>query len=156
MASIESLMVSRMITAAPAEPVVKVARRMGRNKVGAVLIVEGGVLRGLFSERDLLTRVVGKGRDPRTTKVGAVSSRHLMTVDLKAPLKEVLDLFRQGKFRHLPVVVDSNKPVGILSTRDFLEHLVQGLERYIDHLRYQHDLADGVDPYDHVGGAYTP
>jgi CBS domain-containing protein len=70
-----------------------------------------------------------------------------------APLKGVLQVLRQKKFRHLPVV-RSGKPVGILSTRDFFEYLVDGLERYIDELKYKRDLAAGVDPYDHLGGAY--
>lgn len=153
MAGIEALMVTDMVTATPDETVVEVARRMARNRVGAVLVVERNTLRGLFSERDLLTRVVEPGRDPRTTPVGEVATRDVCTINAGAPLKEVLAVFRQKKFRHLPVVRGTT-PVGILSTRDFLEYLVEGLEHYIDQLKYKRELAEGVDPYDHVGGSY--
>jgi CBS domain-containing protein len=153
MAGIETVMISEIITAAPNETVAEVARRMCGNRVGAVLVVQDGMLQGLFSERDLLTRVVGQNRNAETTKVGEVATRNVVTIDLDAPLKGVLDVFRQRKFRHLPVM-RAGKPVGIVSTRDFLDYLVEGLERYIDQLKYQRDLAEGIDPYDHVGGSY--
>lgn len=153
MAKIEALMVTDMVTATPRETVAAVARRMNSNNIGAVLIVEGGALRGLFSERDLLRRVVGENRDPERTAVGDVATTALVTVDASAPLKAVLEVFREKRFRHLPVLRDG-KPVGIVSTRDFHEYLVDGLERYIDDLKYAHDLDRGLDPYDHLGGSY--
>lgn len=153
MAGIDALMVTDMVTASQDETVAAVAQRMSRNRVGAVLVVDQHVLRGLFSERDLLTRVVQEGRDPQTTRVGEVATRDVCTIDAGAPLKEVLAVFRQKKFRHLPVVRGTT-PVGILSTRDFLDYLVEGLEHYIDQLKYKRELAEGIDPYDHVGGSY--
>jgi CBS domain-containing protein len=153
MAGIDALMVTEMVTAAPHETVAEVARRMSRNRVGAVLVVEHDALLGLFSERDLLTRVVQQNRDPQGTRVGDVATREVHTIDVGAPLKDVLNVFRQKKFRHLPVVRGA-RPVGILSTRDFLEYLVEGLEHYIDQLKYKRELAEGIDPYDHVGGSY--
>jgi CBS domain-containing protein len=153
MAGIETLMVTDMVTATADETVAEVARRMNRNRVGAILIVEHNILRGLFSERDLLTRVLEGGRDPRTTRVGDVATRDVCTIDAGAPLRDVLAVFREKKFRHLPVVRGTT-PVGILSTRDFLEYLVEGLEHYIDQLKYKREVAEGIDPYDHVGGSY--
>ncbi|MFQ5665878.1 MAG: cyclic nucleotide-binding/CBS domain-containing protein [Candidatus Binatia bacterium] len=153
MAGIDTLMVTRMVTATPYETVAQVVQRMSSNKVGAVLIMDRNTLWGLFSERDLLTRVVREQRDPRTTDVGDVATRDVVTVDVNAPLKAVLAVFRERKFRHLPVM-RAGKPAGILSTRDFLDFLVEGLERYIDDMKYKRDLAQGIDPYDHLGGAY--
>jgi CBS domain-containing protein len=153
MAGIETLMVTDMVTAAPHETVAEVAKRMSSNRVGAVLLVEGNTLRGLFSERDLLTRVVQANRNPEQTKVADVATREVITIDANAPVKDVLQIFREKKFRHLPVVRGTH-PVGILSTRDFLDYLVEGLEHYIDQLKYKRELAEGIDPYDHVGGSY--
>ncbi len=153
MARIDSLMVTEMVTADPAETVATVVRRMRDNGIGAVLLLEGDRLAGLFSERDLVNRVVAEGRDAERTRVGDVATREVIAVDAEAPLREVLQLFREKRFRHLPVV-RGGKPVGILSIRDFLDYLVEGLERYIDDLRYRHDLAEGIDPYDHIGGSY--
>jgi len=153
MARIDSLMVAEMVTAEPGEAVAEVVRRMRENGIGAVLLLEGVRLAGLFSERDLVNRVVAEGRDPERTRVGDVATREVVTVEADAPLRQVLRLFREKKFRHLPVVREG-RPVGILSIRDFLDYLVEGLERYIDDLRYKHDLAEGIDPYDHIGGSY--
>lgn len=153
MASIAALMATDMVTAHPDETVREVAKRMSANKVGAVLVIEDGVLRGLFSERDLVNRVTGEGRNPETTRVGFVATRDVVSIDMNAPLKSVLQVFRERKFRHLPVT-DGGKPVGILSTRDLLEALVIGFERYVDELKYKRDLAEGEDPYDHIGGSY--
>jgi CBS domain-containing protein len=154
MAAIEELMVSETVKAAPGESVAEAARRMARNGVGAVLVMEGDVLVGLLSERDLLGRVVAEKRDLEKTRVGEVATRDVITIDVGASIKDVLAIFREKKFRHLPVV-KNGKAVGILSTRDFLEFLVGGLEHYIDQLRYKRELAEGVDPYDHVGGSYA-
>lgn len=153
MADVKTLMVTEMVTARPDETVLDVARRMSANRIGAVLVIDGGALRGLFSERDLMTRVVGEGRNPEKTPVGEVSTHELVTISADARLKSVLAVFRDKKFRHLPVV-DGDRPVGILSTRDLLDHLVEGFERYFDEMKYKRELAEGVDPYDHMGGSY--
>lgn len=153
MAGIEALMETELVTASPDENVIDVAERMGRNKVGAVLIVREQALCGLFSERDLLNRVVARNLDPRVTTVGAVATNEVVSIDVAQPLKQVLAIFRRKRFRHLPVTRDG-KPVGILSTRDFLDYLVEGLERYIERSKYSRDIAEGGDPYDHFGGSY--
>ena len=153
MADISSLMHSDMITATPDESVATVAQRMRTNKVGAVLILDGDRLKGLFSERDLLGRVITEKRDPSDTRIGDVATRELVTIDVRQSVKAVLGVFRESKFRHLPVL-ENGKPVGILSTRDFLEYLVDGFERYIDELKYKRELSEGIDPYDHFGGSY--
>jgi CBS domain-containing protein len=153
MASIRALMVTETIMTTGNETVAAAALIMRSNRVGALLVVEDGVVRGLLSERDVLARVVAEGRDPARTRVGDVATREIVTVDAEAPLKAVLEVFREKKFRHLPVM-ERGKPVGILSTRDLLDYLVEGLERYIDAAKYKSDLAAGVDPYDHLGGSY--
>lgn len=153
MASIEQLMHTDIVTATPDEAISDVVLRMSRNDVGAVLVVADGVLRGIFTERDLLTRVVSESRDPRRTRALQVATPNPVAIDIQWPIKKVLETFRQKRFRHLPVV-SKGKPVGILSTRDFLGALVEGFERYVDEIRYKRELAEGVDPYDHIGGSY--
>jgi CBS domain-containing protein len=153
MAELASLMATEMITARPDESVAEVAQRMSGNGVGAVLVLDGEELYGLFSERDLLGRVITPKRDPTKTRVGDVTTRDVVTIDARQSVKAVLAVFRERRFRHLPVV-QSGKPVGILSTRDFLEYLVDGFERFIDDLKYKRELEEGLDPYDHFGGSY--
>jgi CBS domain-containing protein len=153
MSVIETLMATEMIGAAPGDSVAEAARRMVANHVGAVLVVEEGQVRGLLSERDVVARAVAAGRDPQRTLVAEVATRDVVTIDAAAPLRSVLETFRSHGFRHLPVTRDG-RLVGILSTRDFLAFLVEGLERHIERSRYDQTLAEGTDPYDHFGGGY--
>jgi CBS domain-containing protein len=153
MAVIASLMKTDLVTARPDEAVRDVAERMERNGVGAVLVVEGDALRGLFSERDLLRRVVVPGHDPAATKLESVMTPEPVTLDVNAHVRSCAELLRERGFRHLPVMEDG-RPVGILSGRDFTDYVVQGLERFIDQARYEKELASGSDPYDHLGGSY--
>jgi CBS domain-containing protein len=153
MSTIESLMATEMISAAPQESVRRAAERMASNRIGAVVVLDGDRLAGIFSERDLLTRVIGAQRDLDTTRVGDVATRDVVTVDAAQPVRSVVEVFRAHRLRHLPVVRDGH-PVGILSTRDFLAFVVDGLERYVEQARYDQTLAAGNDPYDHIGGSY--
>lgn len=153
MSAIRQLMATEMVTAAPDETVSDVARRMSGSHVGAVMLVDGGRLVGLFSERDLLQRVVGEGLAPASVRVGDVATTEIFTVEADQPVRDVLRLFRERRVRHLPVMANG-LPIGILSTRDLLERSVESLERFIESRAYDNDLEEGADPYDHFGGAY--
>ncbi len=153
MSVIESLMKTELIDASVGETVASVANRMAENQVGALLVRDGDKLSGIFSERDLLRRVVGEGRDPFATNIEDVMTTEIATVEVSAPVKQVLEVFRKERVRHVPIT-SGGKPVGILSTRDFLNFLVEGLERYIEEVGYNTDIAEGTDPYDHIGGSY--
>lgn len=153
MAIIGSLMKTQMVTAGPNEKVSEVAKRMRDNAVGAVLVVEKDELLGLFSERDLLTRVVAEGRESSQLRVIEVATRSLVTVEEGEHIKKCAEILKDKRFRHLPVM-QGGRPVGILSARDFFEFIVDGLERLVDQTNYQKQIEAGVDPYDHMGGSY--
>ena len=157
MAVIEDLMATKLVIVSPKQTVREAAAQMDRNGVGAVLVVDeeegSSRLVGLFSERDLLHDVVVEGLDPAATPVAAVMTKDPVTVDPDTHVRRCAELIRENGFRHLPVVREG-KPVGILSTRDFQEHVVRGLESFIDEARYREALAEGQDPYDHFGGSY--
>ena len=153
MAIIGSLMKTDMITVGPDELVADAVGLMAQNHVGAVLVVEGETLKGILSERDVLTRVVAEGRDPAMTKVSEVATSQVIDVDVGTPVRKCAELQFAMDVRHLPVT-ENGKPVGILSSRDFLIYVVGGLERVIDRLQYKEGLGEGEDPYDHLGGSY--
>jgi CBS domain-containing protein len=100
-----------------------------------------------------LARVVAEGRDPTTTKVMDVATSQVVSVEVDTSLRECAALLQSKNIRHLPVL-DGGRPVGILSGRDFFAYLVEGLERLVHQARYKEALADGDDPYDHLGGSY--
>lgn len=153
MSKVADLMVTGTITAQVDEKVSDVARRMAGNDVGAVLVVAGGDLLGVFSERDLAVRVVAEGRDPAATRVAEVATTGVVSVAPEDGLRAALEKFKAGRFRHLPVV-DDGRPVGILSTRDLMMAAIDRLESYIEQAGFEQATASGQDPYDHFGGGY--
>ena len=153
MAIIGSLMKTEMITVKPGDLVSDAARSMSQNHVGAVLVIENGEMKGILSERDVVTRVVAEGKDPATTAVSEVATDVVVDVDVGTHVRKCAEMQCAMGVRHLPVT-DNGKPVGILSSRDFLAYVVEGLERVIDKIGYEEALGEGEDPYDHIGGSY--
>jgi CBS domain-containing protein len=151
--SVEALMKRELVGVEPGVSVADAVRRMREARVGAVLLLEQGRLTGIFSERDLATRVVAEGRSPDTTQVGEVATRPVVTVPAGASLRQCAETLRDKGVRHLPVVA-GGKPVGILSARDFFDAVAGGLEGLIERSRFDEKLRDNIDPYDHLGGSY--
>ena len=96
------------------------AKRMVERNIGAAAVVDNGKLNGIFSERDLMSRVVAAGLDPDVTAVGDVMTRELVVIEPKADIDTALQQMHTIGSRHLPVVEDGQL-VGMLSIRDLLE-----------------------------------
>jgi CBS domain-containing protein len=95
------------------------ASRMAAERVGSLLIVAHGRLAGIFTERDLLNRVVAPGLDPERTRLAEVMTRDPQTIAPDRPISHALHMMYEGGFRHMPVVEDG-KPLGMISIRDAL------------------------------------
>ncbi|MGE0859303.1 MAG: cyclic nucleotide-binding/CBS domain-containing protein [Gammaproteobacteria bacterium] len=116
--TIRSIIEGQDLLSTPASlPVADAARLMRTHKVGAIVVVDGERLAGIFTERDALFRVVAEGRDPQTTPVGEVMTANPTTIDADKPFARALELMHAGRFRHVPVV-DNGRPIGIVSSRD--------------------------------------
>jgi CBS domain-containing protein len=98
-----------------------VAQAMVDRNIGAVPVLRDGILIGIFSERDLMRRVVVEGRDCRTTRVEEVMTEDPLTVSPDESLENCMLLMRRHGFRHLPVC-DGKQLRGIVSLRDILLH----------------------------------
>ena len=94
------------------------ARRMAEARCGSLLVVGGGRLLGIFTERDLLVRVVAAGLDPDRTPLGGVMTADPGTIGADEPVEEAVRRMDGGSFRHLPVVEGDGRVLGVLSTRD--------------------------------------
>jgi CBS domain-containing protein len=103
------------------QTVLAVAQAMVERNIGAVPVLRDGLLVGIFSERDLMKRVVVEGRDPRTTRVGEVMTEDPLTVSPEERLETCMLLMRRHGFRHLPVC-EGKELRGIVSLRDILLH----------------------------------
>ena len=92
---------------------------MSERQVGAVLVTRDGALEGIFTERDLLHRVVAPGRDPNGTHLVEVMTKNPDTIEADGYAIEALSRMSERGYRHLPVL-DQGRLVGIVSRRDFL------------------------------------
>ena len=117
-----------------AETVAGVARRMADLQVGAILVLSGGQLRGIFSERDLMKRVVLERRDPERTSVRDVMSTGLATIDEMASVEEAMAQMEAHSCRHLPVMRGQHV-VGFLSMRDLMHYEVARKTEELTHMR---------------------
>ncbi|MFZ1917648.1 MAG: CBS domain-containing protein [Terriglobales bacterium] len=110
-----------VISAEPHQTVLEVARLMVDHNIGAVPVLQQGRLLGIFSERDLMNRVVVGGKDPARTLVSHVMTEDPMTVQPSDSLETCMTLMRRHGFRHLPVCSDRELR-GFISLRDILLH----------------------------------
>jgi len=96
--------------------VLDVVQQMAERSSGSALIVEESRLVGIFTERDLLERVVCTGLDPKVTKVGQVMTSTPEVLPATASIAQALRLLAQGHYRHAPLVDNAGRPAGMLST----------------------------------------
>ncbi|HKI26588.1 MAG TPA: CBS domain-containing protein [Candidatus Sulfotelmatobacter sp.] len=124
------------------DTVLETVSAMVERNIGAVPVLHNGELVGIFSERDLMKRVVAQGRDPRATALAEVMTDDPLTVSTDEPIENCMAMMRRHNFRHLPVCHDG-QVVGMVSLRDIL---LQGFDEKDDEVRmmraYIHSTPD--------------
>ena len=134
---LEGKRANRLCTLTPDKMVIDALMLMSTENIGAVMIMDGERLAGIFSERDYARKGIIKGRKAKTTPVTEVMTSSVFTVTPEMSLENCMQLFSDKHIRHLPVL-DSGKVIGMLSIGDIVtaiiveqkEH-IQFLEKYI-------------------------
>jgi CBS domain-containing protein len=119
---------------APTVTVAAAVAEMNRNRVGSVLVMEAGELVGIFTERDVLRRVVGAALDPSRTPLADVMSRGVMSIPPEATIEETMRLFTEKRFRHLPVM-EAGRLVGTISIGDVTRWMADMHRAEAEHLK---------------------
>ncbi|MEO8633976.1 MAG: CBS domain-containing protein [Gemmatimonadales bacterium] len=129
-----------VVTATPEDTVLDAARLMNQRGIGAVVVMDGTSLRGIFTERDLMVRVVAERKDPSVTVVGDVMSRRLVTARAETTVEECAGLMTHHRIRHLPVLGD-NGIAGVVTIGDLLAYQLAEQEMTISQLNsYLYDV----------------
>lgn len=155
MSTIGPLVARDLVNASPDDTVAAAVQMMSDRDVGAVLVVSNGRLEGIFSERDVMKRVLVRGLVPGETTLRDVATADPITIGESASVRECAYLIRENHFRHLPVLGEDGKVVGMISARDFLSQLASGFERVIQRVCETSDADECEDYYQHVVGDFV-
>ena len=126
-----------VFTTQPGTTVYEAIRLMGEKEIGALIVVEDGDVVGILSERDYSRKVVLQGRTSRDTTVAEILTP-AVTVRRRDGISKCMQLMTTNRIRHLPVVTEDNRPIGIISMGDLVnwemrsqEHTILQLQGYI-------------------------
>lgn len=128
---VSQLELGRVLSVAPDTPVRDAVKRMNEHRRGAVLVVVRSRLVGIFTERDVLQRVLGGELDLANTSVGAVMTSDPDTLEPSATLGQALRTMARGRYRHLPVVDEAGAPVAAVSMRRIVQFVCEAFPREI-------------------------
>jgi CBS domain-containing protein len=120
MKSIRSIVANReTVTVDSMTSVLDAARVMSARHIGAVPVVDGERLVGIFTERDVMARIVAESRDPRATPISEVMSTDLVVTEIGESFDACLARMQQARVRHI-IVLDGGRLAGIVSLRDLM------------------------------------
>ncbi|HCJ51455.1 MAG TPA: histidine kinase [Gallionella sp.] len=127
-----------LTTVSPGDTVLSAMELMRERDIGAVMVVDGKKLVGIFTERDCLHKVSSVGRDPRKTLVRDVMSLKVRFITTDMEISQCLALMTERFFRHLPVLDEQQNILGIVSIGDLVkakisdqDFIIEQMERYI-------------------------
>ncbi len=108
---------------------------MDKHNTGALMVVSGGKVEGILSERDCIRKVDVMGRDAKTTRVGEIMTSKVIYVEAGQELEECMALMIDKNIRHLPVF-DGKELIGLISVRDVLKEVVDVQKFMISQLEH--------------------
>ena len=117
----------------PEDSVLDAVRKMNCEHVGAVLVCVEGRMIGIFTERDVLCRVLDAGRDPGATRVAEVMTSEVVTVGPETDVRDAMAVITERRTRHLPVIGDGDLK-GVVSIGDLTRWVSRSQEGHIQHL----------------------
>ena len=123
-----------LIVVSPKDTVMHAINATLPPKVGAVVVMENSAMVGIFTERDVMLKVVAQKKDPEQTSVGDVMTTPVLTVPSDTPPKDVLVLMLNRNIRHMPISDDGHTVEAMLTVRDLLFHLVDDLSADLEHM----------------------
>lgn len=126
-----------VISIAPHRPVFDALVVLAEYKIGALVVLDGDKLAGIFSERDYAREIILKGKSSKTTPISEVMSTNVLTVKPNDTVEQAMSIMSDKHIRHLPVL-EGNKVIGMLSIGDLVKEtieyqqtLIKQLESYI-------------------------
>ncbi|PKL09091.1 MAG: histidine kinase [Spirochaetae bacterium HGW-Spirochaetae-7] len=121
-----------VITVKPDDRISSAIKTMNEKNIGALLVMDGSTLVGILSERDLVRKLLPSGNSAKDTLVSAIMTERPYCADLKKTVEACIATMSEHRFRHLPVLDEKNKVVGIVSMGDLVKELIKEQAFMID------------------------
>jgi CBS domain-containing protein len=137
MADVRSLLANKgnqVFTISPNATVLDAALLMNEHKIGAAVVHENDEIKGIFTERDVLQRVVAARRDPAQTRIADVMTTNPIVCEQDTSIADARNIFRSKRIRHLPVVDGEGRLKGMISIGDINAYELNGQETTIHYL----------------------
>lgn len=115
--TVREVMTENLVALPSSAPLVEAAQRMRDADIGDVIVLDGGAMCGLVTDRDIVVRAVADGKDPASVTLGDICTHDLATVTPDDSVDEAIEVMRSRAVRRVPVV-EGGKPVGIVSIGD--------------------------------------
>ena len=125
--NVSEIMTPAAVCDTPDDTLAEASAKMWQQQTGSLLIMSGDKLQGIVTERDIM-RVVAEGKDPKAVPLREAMTTDVVTIDPDTALTDAAQLMFEKWFRHLPVVTGQGDVVGIISLRDLLGLVKEGME----------------------------
>ena len=122
-----------VISISPDASVLDAITLMADKSIGSLLVMQGGELKGIVTERDYARKVIVKGRSSESTRVADIMSTAVVTATAEQTVKKCMELMTNRRIRHLPVV-DGGKVVGVISIGDLVHAIIAEQREEIEQL----------------------
>ena len=124
-----------VISISPDASVFDAIKLMAEKGVGSLVVMEGGDLKGIVTERDYARKVIIKGRSSESTAVGEIMTADVTTTTTDQTVNQCMSLMTKKSIRHLPVVADA-RVIGMLSMRDLVQAIISDQQEEIEQLEH--------------------
>jgi CBS domain-containing protein len=126
---------ARVVSVTPEQSVLDAIKVLATEDIGAAIVMSGGRLAGIFSERDYTRKIVLKGRSSDATRVQEVMTANVIVVSPRTRTRECMQLMSEKNIRHLPVV-DDGRVIGMVSIRDIVSDIIADQDFTIEQLEH--------------------
>ena len=124
---------SNIFSVLPGSSVFDALKIMGEKNIGALMVIEDDILKGIFSERDYARKVVLVNRTSRDTLISEIMTTTVITVSPSDTIEHCMELMSKKKIRHLPVAIN-DQVAGLISISDVVTAIIQSQKETISHL----------------------